>query len=296
MKIFGHFIVLGLLILSSIEWNGVSAQSTTKPLWAQRGVKSLNNKRISKDYHFVSFHNEVVNSSPVQTSPLSLMRVNIGKEFGVSPEQIRIDSIVPADGGRVTYSVTFPSPSADELTTVYVQEVDSYSRYNDNINGSYDYDMYNLYALSDKDITPTFDDFEVTRKYNGVPLAMSLIPGLGQIYKGQSAKGYTIIGAEVVFVGAIVFGELNRSYYMKKGRENPEFYESWKSKASTFSTVRNIGIIFAGATYLYNIFDAAFAKGAPHVLIKQPNSSPIKMAFTPVATPWSFGAGMTITF
>ena len=273
-----------------------AAQVPPKPLWVQKGVKSLNDKRFSTDYHFVAFHHQLTDEKVVETSRLYLLRENMAKEFNVDPQSISIDSIVSSDNNQPIYSITFPAHNSDENTRVYVKEVDSYTRYNDNINDSFDYELDELYAISEKDITPVFDDFKVSRKYNGLPVAMSLVPGLGQIYKGQAAKGYSILGSEVVFCAAIAFGEIYRNYYLKKGYKDPELFASWKSKASTFQTIRNIGIVLASATYLYNIFDAAFAKGAPHVVISRPKNKPMDMVFFPDASSHHLGAAISITF
>lgn len=272
------------------------AKAPPKPLWAIKGVKHLNDHRISKDYEFVAFHHEINDQNVVIDDNLFLLRKDMAQHFNVSPEVISIDSIVDNSLSGTTYSVTFPSNDKDEITQVYVQPVDSYQRFNNNIDGSFDYKLDELYAVSEKDITPHFDDFKLTRRYGVKPVFMSLIPGLGQIYKGQAAKGYSILGAEVVLCAAIIFGELNRSYYLKQARKNPENYGSWKSKANFFRTVRNIGIVLASATYLYNLMDAAFAKGAPHILISRQNSYPADIVFTPVATPDRLGLGFSLTF
>lgn len=295
-KILFTFYILTIGLISFSLPLTTSAQIPPKPLWVIKGVKHLNSHRFSKDYEFVAFHHEITNQAVVNDDNLFLLRQNMAQHFDVSPSRISIDSVADPELSRATYSVSFQNLTNDEITKVYVQPVDSYIRYDDNIDGSYDYVLDQLYAISDKDTTPTFDNFEVTRKYDGLPIAMSLIPGLGQIYKGQSAKGYSILGTEVLFCAAIAYGEINRAYYMKKAYNDPGAYGSWKSKANTFRTIRNIGIIFASATYLYNIFDAAFVKGAPHILISRHNSYPANMVFNPVVSPWQLGGGITINF
>lgn len=287
-------LVIGLIIFS-FPLN-TSGQVQPKPLWATKGVKHLNDDRISKDYEFVAFHHEFTDQNIVTDDNLSILILNMAEHFNVNPENIIIDSIADPMLNRVTYSVSFPAHDKDEITRVYVQPVDSYQHYNNNIDGSFDYIFDELYAISDKDITPVFDNFEVTRKYNALPIAMSLIPGLGQIYKGQPAKGYSILSAEIIFCGAIAFGEINCAYYMKKARKDPDFYDSWKSKANSYRAVRNIGIVLGSATYLYNLIDATFAKGAPHVIVKQAKGNPLDIVFSPIALPDSFGFGVVMTF
>lgn len=288
--------IILFIVLFSFDSTETSAQVSPKPLWVDKGVKTLNKKRFSKDYHFLSFIHKAEDERVVVTSPLSLLRQNMAQEFNVSQDVITIDSIMPSGKGLVTYSISFPSQTSESLTTVYVQEVDSYYRYENNIDGTFDYDICNLYAVSDPDITPKFDCFELTREYGALPVAMSLIPGLGQIYKGQSAKGYSLLGVELAFAATITLGEIYRKYYINQGEKNPVDLDSWKSKSNTFRTMRNVGIILGGATYIYNLLDAAFTKGAPHVLIKPAQGNSIDMSFTPIACQGGIGAGLTFTF
>lgn len=287
------FLIVALALCLSLE---CSAQVPPKPLWVIKGVKHLNEHRVSKDYEFISFHHDLSEQPVVNEDRMLLLRNNMASYFNVTPDAISIDSIYAPSLSRTTYEVSFPTPGKEEITRLYVQPVDSYRVYDDNIDGTFDYKLDELYAISAKDEIPDFDNFKVTRQYNGLPVAMSLIPGLGQIYKGQAAKGYSILGAEAVFCAAIAFGEINRSYYMKQAREHSEFYDSWKSKANGYRAVRNVGIIFASATYLYNILDAAFAKGAPHVIISRNNSSPADMVIVPFASQGFFGAALSLTF
>lgn len=291
-SLFYIFIALFVSLAASMP---SAAKIPPKPLWVENGVKSLNDKRISHDYHFVAFNHKLTDENVVNTGKIHLMRENMAEELGVDPKLITIDSITQ-DNTPTLYSITFPSPNSQEFSRVYVKEVDSYKRYYDNIDGSFDYELDELYAISEADITPVFDNFEVTRKYNGIPVAMSLIPGLGQIYKGQKAKGFAILGAEVVFCTTIAFGEIYRNYYLKKGRENPDFYDSWKRKSDNYRTLRNVGIVLASATYIYNILDAALAKGAPHVVISRSNDAPMDLVFYPEASPFHLGAAISITF
>lgn len=295
LKSFLCFIFATFLICLANSFTS-AAKVPPKPLWVQKGVKSLNDKRISSDYHFVAFHHELTDDHVVETDKIYLMRENMANEFGVDPKLITIDSIPSANDSQTIYRITFPSQDSEENSVVYLKEVDSYVRYYDNIDGSFDYELDELYAISEKDITPVFDNFKVTRKYNGIPVALSLVPGLGQIYKGQAAKGYVILGAEVVFCSAIVFGEIYRNYFIRQGKKDPQYYASWKSKSNTLQTLRNVGIVFASATYLYNILDAAFAKGAPHVIISRPDNKPLDMVFYPGISTGNFGVTLSITF
>lgn len=285
-------------LLPIVYMLAVAIQGTAqKPLWVQNGVKSLNDNRISKDYRFEEFKTTYSDQPFFTFEPLSPFKDYIAESYGVASESVLIDSIVAENGARVTYSATFPSPVAEENTVVYARLVDKYIELDDNVDGTWDYNIYQLFAVSAPDITPVFDDFEVTRQYNQVPLAMSLVPGLGQIRKGQKAKGYAIMGTEAVVIGSIIYFAVEANRYEKLGRENPGAESSFDNKASFFRAARNVALVIGGGLYLYNLLDAALAKGAPHVLIKQGASArTADLSFHPVVTPCSAGIGVSLIF
>ena len=285
---------LGILILFFllISFISVSAQ---KPLWVQNGVKSLNEHRISKDYTFKSLSKTYEDEINIPATGLTLLKNYISEKYGVNAETITVDSILhPSESS--TYKLTFPSPGKQEMSVVYAKLVDEYQTYLDIAGGSFDYEVDQLFAISEKDITPHFDSFEVTRKYNQLPMAMSLVPGLGQIYKGQKAKGFTIMGVEAVMIGSIILTTTQINRYIRYRSDDMENASSWDSKISTYKSIRTASAIVGGALYLYNILDAAFAKGVPHVLIKENNKKSVDISFMPVLTPESTGIGILVTF
>ena len=288
--------IFSVFILTLLCPFNARSQANPKPKWAQNGVKALNKKRISKDYEFCAFSQVSTDIVRLDKDPFSPLKEYLAEKYEADVNQMVIDSIVSSDVLPVTYKITFPASGKDEKSVVFAQRVDEYTVFENNINNTYDFEFYQLYAVSDRDITPCFDKFEVTRKYNALPVAMSLIPGLGQIYKGQKGKGFGIMGAEVVFIGTIIYGQCYNNYYNREVKKYPENFDSWKSKAHTYRTIRNVGIVLAGATYIYNILDAALSKGAPHVVIKPSVGNTVDMVFSPVITPWSIGAGMTVNF
>ena len=67
--------------------------------------------------------------------------------------------------------------------------------YNTDLNPVFEY--YQLYAVSEKDVTPVFDTFERGERSKGTAALMNIIPGAGQLYKGHTFKGYAILGSEI---------------------------------------------------------------------------------------------------
>lgn len=86
------------------------------------------------------------------------------------------------------------------------------------------------------------------------------------------------MGAEVVFIGTAIVCEHKRSKHMKQMREHPDLTDNWYSKAKSWRTMRNLAIGCACITYIYNICDAAFSKGARQVLVSKPSGTSLALA------------------
>lgn len=137
--------------------------------------------------------------------------------------------------------------------------------------------LHTLYmvALCDE---PVFDRTYLTTSYGATPIALSIIPGLGQWYKGNKAKGISMFGAEAAAVAGIIVCENQKASYIKKAKEQPKFAKEYGSKADQWDTGRNICIGVAAGIWVYNIVDAAVAKGARHVVVKRADGSGLTMA------------------
>lgn len=110
----------------------------------------------------------------------------------------------------------------------------------------------------------SFDKVELTADYKGTALWRStLIPGWGQMYKHNTAKGITILTLEAAsIIGIVVCHNQSNSYYNKALAErNMELREAYQDRSTTYLHIRNGCIAAAGAIYVWNIVDALTAKG-----------------------------------
>lgn len=140
---------------------------------------------------------------------------------------------------------------------------------------------------------PKFDRTYLTTSYGAAPVAMSIIPGLGQWYKGSKVKGVCMFGAEAVAVAGIIVCENQRASYIKKSKEQPKFAKEYGSKADHWDTGRNICIGVAAGIWFYNMVDAIVAKGAKRVVVKRADGGGLSMA--PFAMP-DGGAGVSFAY
>lgn len=151
-----------------------------------------------------------------------------------------------------------------------------------------------LYSLYQVGITNrvTFDRTYKSTSYGATPAIMSIVPGLGQIYKGSTMKGIVLFAGVAACAGASLYCENMRSDYKNKMKEQPDFAKDYNTKANNWETARNICIGATAAVWIFNIIDAAAAKGSRRIIVKKNNYR--ELSLKPMV---SFdGAGMAMTY
>lgn len=285
--------VLMLVAALSISM-GALAQG--KPRWVSKGVKELNAKRISDTYTFQMFQEESSEEGILTIDRFRPLENYVASVYGVNPYTIDLDSIEASGTSPKLYTLTFDNGGRPH--TVYAQEVDTYKRLEDYVDNTFKMNYYQLFAVTNPDVnTPAFDKFTISRRYNaGKATAMSLIPGLGQLYKGQTVKGALFMSVDVALFGLLAFSEIQRHHY--KDKQNSDHSPLWHNQINTYKELSIFCAIAAPALYLYNIFDAALCPVAPHVEISRNNAPAANLTFVPTYDPrfMSFGVGMNVTF
>lgn len=121
-----------------------------------------------------------------------------------------------------------------------------------------------LYEVAKKPSNVFYEPVEYTTSYGASGLWRSvLIPGWGQMYKRQYAKGSIIIAAEAALITTTLIYENQKSSYMKKSHAtfDPNAIRFYQNKAHKAKVTRDCLIGAAAAVYVYNLIDALVAKG-----------------------------------
>ena len=164
-------------------------------------------------------------------------------------------------------------------------------------NGEYECKYYALYAVSERSNSDVyFDQFDVTRTYGAAPIFMSIVPGAGQLYKGNTVKGWCMLGGAAVGAGTIIFCENQRASYAAKIKEQPKHAQTYKTKADNYETARNVAIGLTGALVVWSVIDAAVAPGATRLKLR--NGEQLHFKPTAFLNPQgaSFGASLCFSF
>lgn len=108
-------------------------------------------------------------------------------------------------------------------------------------------------------------DFSVKQGYGFAPIWRSaLVPGWGQILKGETTRGIRLLGTEVILISTFLVSQnLSLDYSRKASLERDADRRSFYNRLSDRSyTIGMVSGLMAGVVYVYNIFDAVTARGA----------------------------------
>ncbi len=129
--------------------------------------------------------------------------------------------------------------------------------------------LHTLYARSQIDTEPNFDQIRITSQYGGSALWRSaIIPGWGQFYKGAKWKGGLVLGGAALLGSGIVLAENQRIAYMNmvQTTHDVDAIMTYATRSTNWEIGRNVCIGALSALYVYNLIDALAAPGARRIL------------------------------
>ena len=264
------------------------AVAAVKPEWVRKGEEVMNRKRIGENYTFKVFHTWNVDQSVLQERRFEPLLTYVRETYGADPQSMTMDTIESVETDDVIYRISFKDASGNGV--VYAKKVDEYSYFDDFEENEFGFGYYQLYAVSDKNILPVFDNFVIRDNDNGTATALSIIPGVGQIYKGDKLKGFGILGTEAVFAAGAVVSHIKYREYQSNADNGVPVPDSWHSKAISCKVARNILIGSFASVWIYNILDAAVLPGGSRVIVKRPDGQSLSV------TPSTSSAGLALTY
>ena len=201
--------------------------------------------------------------------------------------------------GRLTETYDVNTDHKTEMKsapqTLYMKKV---AEYWERHGGQYRYTA--AYAKSELGTPPLYDNVTATRNYGARGLWRSMIiPGWGQIYKGSTAKGCTILGATALCAVGIVVADNQRTDYVKKisHTHDASLIKTYRTKRDHWATGRNVCIGAVSALYIYNLIDALVAPGAERLVVHNYGRDGGRFTMLPsVGTDGSLALATSLTF
>lgn len=284
------FSVVCLFGLAAEPSFGQMRSTRLKPKWV---TSSLPNSGTS-NYTFVSATGEGSSLASARQAAFVAMAQKLETERGLTINtnlQIQEKFSQTQTTTNTTYNqvITLDVTENGHRLAIVCREIDEWWVQK---NGKYQIEV--LYTVTDKNSSGGSyeDNITVTSRYGAAGL-LSVIPGVGQMYKGDMAKGIAILVGEIAIGGGVLLCESTRASYIKKMNEQPKYASEYNSLADTWATARNICIGAAGALYVYNLIDALTANGARRVVVKQGST---QLSMQPYVDPYCVGIGVQLTF
>lgn len=290
MKAFSHVISRLLFVFVAVLPFSVPdacAASKVKPQWVQKGEEFMNKKRTNQTYVFKVFHNSDADLNRALEKQMQPLMDYVRETWKADPETFLIDSLVSEGGVPATLRVSFRDSSGVE-GAVLARRADMWLSFEDFASNEYEFELYQLFAVSaNRDGIVDFDDFQPTTAAKTPSTLLGLIPGVGQLYKGDVRKGLILIGGELAFgAAAVVFQQqMNKNQHHVDAKDFP--LESWESKVVGYRLMRNISFGAMAGIWLFGIFDAYTADSLPRVLVKDDDR---QLSITPS------GAGLSLVY
>jgi hypothetical protein len=108
------------------------------------------------------------------------------------------------------------------------------------------------------------DYTEINRQVTAAKRSL-IFPGLGQIYRGQQVKGYSLLASEIVLLGTFAYCQFNvvraRDRYLSE--TDPALMQSRYDDYNLYYYGRNTSALLALGVYVYSLLDALYFPPAP---------------------------------
>ncbi len=169
----------------------------------------------------------------------------------------------------------------EEIQTIRDRDVNEFSRLMENIvlETSHEFDGFRLYDVYWERSCPSYDVYVMVSMPRLTPnsgakppiTAMDglwrsmLLPGWGQLYKGQSTAGWTIMGLEAVSLGTGIISAIlaQRHYADASSATRQSDQNFFLERGDQFNIAAIVSFSVAAGVYVYNVAHASLSE--PHV-------------------------------
>lgn len=279
-----------LLICCQTNCSAGLKSDRLKPKWVTQSLPESK----SGTYIFVRSHGQGASLAGAKQQAFVAMSQKLEIERGLTVNtniQIReqLSQNQASTSSEYKQEITLDVTENGHQLKIVCREIDDYWQVS---HGKYEVDI--LYTVTNTNsYGGSYDDeIFVTAKYPGAGF-MSLIPGVGQFYKGSVVKGSLILAGELAAISGIVLSENTRASYIKKMSEQPKHAAEYNSLADSWETSRNVCIGAAAAIYVYNLIDAFTAIGAKYIVVQ---NGRVAISAVPYVDAYSIGMGIALKF
>lgn len=194
--------------------------------------------------------------------------LEIGWENGITVKSKTVDEIIQRlndTESMFEQNRTTTTEIEQDGFKASLMKIDEYTEADKLTSDSNGCKVWQLYAI---DSPYSNIHLEYTRKYGWRAGLRSILPGWGQYYKKQYAKGSIFLAAEVGGVAAICIFQNRYRSNLRKIQETPvlDLRLEYNKRANDALLYRNISIGAVAAVWIWNILDAALTDGPPRYI------------------------------
>lgn len=232
-----------------------------KPKWLTN--KLPESSASDKHYTFVSAYGEGISLDEARHNALANLVHRLETKRGIRVNNRTIPKEYTSSG---TDEFSMEIEERGQKLNIVCRVIDEYW---EREGGSYA--IHVLYTVADKSgYGSSYDDkIIVTARYGAAGL-LSVVPGMGQFYKGANMKGALFLGGTAALAGGVVYcqSSIVNCRSLAAATHNVEHKKIYARRITGFTAGRNVCIGAAAALYIWNIVDAVATPGARRIVVK----------------------------
>jgi hypothetical protein len=185
------------------------------------------------------------------------IKSNIAEKLGM-PSEVKISSSSQMSASGEMYLKIENSIDGSLPFTIPMRRVcDHAIRLKDGTWVSYGLYQVAQYGNVNVDFSNYTKCYKMSSNYAGL-WRSAIVPGWGQLFKGEKVKGFFFMGSEAALVGTAFYFHNEYQTDFKKSQEttNIKIQKAYRDKADINATYRNVAIIGAVSVYVWNLVDA----------------------------------------
>lgn len=276
----------GFLLVALLLLGAGFAQAAPQPEWVRKGESFMNRKRTNTSYSFKIFKSVDSFLSLAKENRFIPLLEYLGGQYGADPLTMTIDSLSNGPGEPSTYRIDIPVEGRTE--TAWAQRLDDYYTFDYIPSPDPVYEYFQLYAVSEKGVEPSFDTFRRTDREEGNAALMSFLPGAGQLYKGKTVEGYAIMGTEIALGAVALIQQIRAGYYDRMAQTATTGTDSFRNDAIGVRKIRNVALVGMGALWTYSIIDALVSVSVPRISVSAPQGALLTISPTAASAGLAF--------
>ena len=192
----------------------------------------------------------------------------LGWEHGITVTSKTIDEVkhtINNDDSNFSQNRSTTTTIEQDGYTASITKVDEYSELDKSTPHAVKYKVWQLYAIDCPWASQINLKYSTKYGFGTAGWRSLIIPGWGQFYKKQYAKGSVFLGVELAGVASIMYFQNRYNYNIKQSLETPilDLQIEYTNRAHKQQLYRNISIGACAAMWVLNVLDATLLEGRP---------------------------------